>query len=705
MSSWLEGLNPEQQEAVQHVHGPLLILAGAGSGKTTVLIARSGYLIDNQFCKPSQIQVLTFTNKAARELMTRVRSRLGPQAKGLKAGTFHSFGLKFLRRYHDHFGYPSHFGVLDQNDALGLMRELAKSLSIVGRDQFDFEQVYQLVLEYRIFGRAKSVATEEYMSLAEWMHPKYMKALEHLAVVDFEDLILKPIELLKKYPQIQQDLYQETLFWMVDEFQDTNDAQMKLLHHLVNPQAPHLTVVGDDDQAIYGFRGAMVRHILNFPQEFPQARMISLERNYRSTAAILALANRVILENKERHDKILKPESGYQENILPELFVLETEVEEAEWILKEVQSLKKRGVSLSQIAILYRANSQSQLIEAEFKSHQIPYRVTGGISLFDRKEIKDMAAYFKLMIQYHELSCRRIVNMPPRGIGELSLDKILAFMQKKTGKSLSCSFLEGLKSWELAGVEPRVGLAIETFVTLYEQLEILIQEWDQMEEVSSYSELFLSFFRKIGFIEYFLNSSPQRVSSGKVSTEEMTFDKKLTPIHIFLNSLDRYIRKQKIENSQTSLREIIKGYLEFFELKDDGEDRLDSLEQVQMMTLHASKGLEFEHVFLPGLEEDLLPHKVLGLDTHEERRLFYVGITRAKKRLYLSRAQTRKRYGAQRPVAPSRFIQDLPESVLKSYQQGVRPVEAKNLDSVISHFMKSLEQKNLDSKKGKIGLK
>jgi len=687
MSQWLAGLNPEQKQAVLHINGPLLILAGAGSGKTTVLISRSGYLIENHFCKPSEIQVLTFTNKAARELVHRVSSRLGARAKGLNASTFHSFGLKFLRRYHKYFEYPDNFGIIDQNDAFGILRELAKQLSFPGKDKFDFEQVYKLVLEYRIFGRVTSVVTDEYASLAEWIYPKYIKALKHLGVVDFEDLILKPIQILQQFPEVRSQVYESTRFWMVDEFQDTNDLQMKLLHHLVDPSQQNITVVGDDDQAIYGFRGAMVKHILSFPKEFSGCQVIRLERNYRSTPAILDLANYVISQNTERHSKILKSETKCAENLVPEIFVLEDEQSEAEFVVKELNALHKNGVSLNQIAILYRANSQSQLLEAELRQSQIAYKVSGGISLFDRKEIKDMACYLKLMIKYHELSLRRIVNMPPRGIGEMSLDRILAYTEAH-----SVSFLDGLRAWRKTDIDSRVGLSIDSFLSLYDSLSSILDQWDTQDLNTNYSDLFFSFFKKIGFIDHILNFKIQD------NSEDVSFEKRLTPIRIFLDSVDRYIKKQKAQDSACSLKKILQDYLELFELKDDGSDVQGPSQAIQLMTLHASKGLEFDCVFLIGVEEEILPHKVLGLDINEERRLFYVGITRAKKRLFLTRVITRKKYGQQRPVAPSRFIEGLPESLVKFYHHGVRPIDPKKLDSTISEFMKQLEQKAAYSK-------
>lgn len=682
-STWIAGLNPEQAEAVQHVTGPLLILAGAGSGKTTVLISRCGYLIEEHQIPASQIQVLTFTNKAARELKHRVAERLGPRAKALQASTFHSFGLHFLRKYHSYFEYPAHFGIIDQTDALGVMRELAKQVNISSKDKFDFEKIYELVLDYRVFGRPKHVATEEYLTLAEWMFPKYLKALKHLGVVDFEDLILKPTELLRKYSDLKQKTFEQTQFWMVDEFQDTNDVQMQLLHQLVDPTANNLAVVGDDDQAIYGFRGAMVKHILNFPKEFSPCKTIRLERNYRSTSAILALANQVIGQNTERHNKVLKPSREFDQVIIPEIFVLADENQEAEFVVSELQRLKQSNFSWNEMAILYRSNSQGQHFETELKAAQVPYRVSGGISLFDRKEIKDVVAYLRLMFRYHELSLRRIINMPPRGIGETSLDHLLVYMDQQ-----STNFIEALKNWQAAGVDAKVGLCIESFIQLYAELPNLVEK---MAEVGQCSTVLWDYLKKIGYIDYLVSV---KIKDDK---ESVSFEKRLTPIRIFLDSLDRYVQKQKVESDNFSLKSAVMDYLDLFELRTEQDDKAST--EVQLMTLHASKGLEFDAVFLPGIEEDILPHKILGLEIDEERRLFYVGITRARKSLILTRTEQRKRYGALRGVAPSRFLNEIPNDTLKNYSQGVRPIEKSQIETTVQDFLKGLGQKVQQSKK------
>lgn len=682
-TTWIAGLNPEQAQAVQHVEGPLLILAGAGSGKTTVLISRCGYLIEEYQIPASMIQVLTFTNKAAKELKHRVSQRLGPRAKSLQASTFHSFGLQFLRRYHSYFDYPAHFGIIDQSDAFGIMRELAKQVNISTKDKFDFEKIYELVLDFRVYGRPKRVATDEYLTLSEWMYPKYLKALKHLGVVDFEDLILKPTELLKNHSDLKQKVFEQTQFWMVDEFQDTNDVQMQLLHQLVNPQSNNLAVVGDDDQAIYGFRGAMVKHILSFPKEFSPCKTIRLERNYRSTSAILALANQVIGQNTERHRKILVPSREFERIQIPELFVLADEVHEAEFVVSELIRLNQSGVTWKEIAILYRSNSQGQHFETELKSAQVPYRVTGGISLFDRKEIKDVVAYLRLMFRYHELSMRRIINMPPRGIGETSLDHLLKYMEDHT-----VNFLEALKHWQLAGVDSKIGLAIESFKQLYAELPQLLVTMEQSGQCSS---VLWEYFNKIGYIDYLVQVKI------KTDKETISFEKRLTPIRIFLESLDRYIQKQKSEGEAFDFKKAILDYLDLFELRTDQEDK--AFNEVQLMTLHASKGLEFDAVFLPGIEEDIIPHKILGLEIDEERRLFYVGMTRARQYLILTRAEQRKRYGALRAVAPSRFLNEIDESILKTYSQGVRPLAKSQIETTVQDFLKGLSQKVQQGKK------
>jgi DNA helicase-2/ATP-dependent DNA helicase PcrA len=291
------------------------------------------------------------------------------------------------------------------------------------------------------------------------------------------------------------------------------------------------------------------------------------------------------------------------------------------------------------------------------------------------------------MVKYHELSLRRVVNIPARGIGETSLDKILAYSEGQ-----SVTFLEGLRDWQKLDIDSRVGLAIDSFLNLFDSLSSTLDEWDSQDLNVNYSELFFNFFKKIGFIDH--------ITSLKTDgdCENLGFEKRLTPIRIFLDSIDRFVKKEKSENRGRTLKEIIQDYLELFELKDDGSDAQSANPAIQLMTLHASKGLEFDYVFLIGVEEDILPHKVLGLDINEERRLFYVGITRAKKRLFLTRVSNRKRYGQLRPVAPSRFIHELPESLVKCYHHGVRPIDPKKLNTAISDFMKQLEEKAIQCK-------
>ncbi len=681
MSQWLNSLNPEQAKAASHVHGPLLILAGAGSGKTTVLVSRAGYLIEQKFAQPHQLAVLTFTNKAALELKHRVASKLGGgQAKQIQASTSHSFGLKFLRKYHKAFGYPEHFGVVDQSDSIGILRDISKNLSHSSKDKFDFEEVFHLINDLRVYGQLKRASTDEYIEMAHWMLPKYIKALSHLGVVDFEDLILRPTQVLKNNPDIKNRLFEQIQFWMVDEFQDTNDVQMMLLEQLVNPVNQNIAVVGDDDQSIYGFRGAKVKHILDFPKKYNNCHVVRLERNYRSTPAIIELANNVIKDNKDRHAKVLKAENTSYENIIPELFVLEDENKEAEFVLSEIQNLlKSNKAKESEIAILYRANSQANLIETELRGAQIAYKVTGGISLFDRKEIKDAASYLRLMVGYHELSLRRIVNVPHRGIGELSLDKIINWSEQENQE---INFLEGLRQWSLAGVDPKVGLAIEEFLKTYDYLK---QDLKDIFLSGSIADNLFQFFKKIGYIEYLLSAKV------KDSNQELSFEKRLTPLRIFCDSFARHVVKMQNQDPDLPPSLILRTYLEYFELKDNSSD--ESENKVQLMTFHASKGLEYNYVFLLGVEEDLLPHKILGEDINEERRLFYVGLTRAKMHLVMTRCEQRKRHGQLKKVIATRFLNSISGDHLKTYLQGVRPFQKNQIQGQLTDFLKELEKK------------
>ena len=663
MSRWFHGLNPEQAEAVAHCAGPLLILAGAGSGKTTVLVSRTGRLIDEEKIDPARICVLTFTNKSAREMKSRLKSKLGEKALKLWAGTFHSFGLQFLRKHSEIAELPKRFGVLGASDSTAIIKELGQDVNVGGKKDFEWEKVLAKISHWRTYGQSDLETQDEYSDMAEILLPKYIQRLRHLGVVDFDGLLLKPIEILKSSEEIRQGLQEHYQHIMVDEFQDTNEMQMKLIR-LITGAHNNIGVVGDDDQSIYGWRGAQVENILGFPKLYKGCTVVRLETNYRSTPEIIHLANNVITKNKDRHDKVLRPASKSGEK--PELFVYEDEDEECEGVIRDMNTFMRKGQKRSEIAILYRSNGQSALFEAELRKANIPHKVSGGTAFFDRKEAKDLLAYLRCSLRPNEIALRRILNTPPRGIGGVSVEKIEAY-----AKEHGISFYKGICRWREADVIESSGHSIDEFLRIISGLARKVVD---IQDTRSAGDILLAEVEAFGFRDYILKNS----KNGEA------FQKRWRFIEIFCRVLDRFVIKGG--KSQQSLRK----FVDAMELRDS-EDDDEKKDEIQLMTLHASKGLEFPVVFLVGVEEDLLPHRTLGSDISEERRLFYVGLTRAKERLILSRARNRRRFGRLRPIAPSRFVVEIPEKLIATYERGIRPLNEEQVKTELSDLFAQLD--------------
>lgn len=668
MSYWTQGLNPEQAKAVEHNFGPLLILAGAGSGKTTVLVSRTGRLIADKIAPAGEICVLTFTNKSAKELKHRVAAKLGNQGKGLWAGTFHSFGLQILRRFHKQANLSPYFGIVDQSDCNSILKDLLKDAKISSKEGFDVDKLLGMINNIRTGDALTHEAFDEYHEMAEMLAPKFTKRLEMLGVVDFEGLLMQPMKLFRENPEILEKVQNSFSQVMVDEFQDTNKLQMKLIHQLVK-QHQNIAVVGDDDQSIYGWRGAEVKNILDFPREFKKCEVIKLERNYRSSAEILAVANASISKNKNRHGKILRSENLKEEGDLPEVFILEREEDECEFVVSEIQYFLRNGYSLKDFAVLYRSNTQGGLIESSLRRSQIPYAISGGTSIFDRREIKDIMAYLKQSLAPNEVSLRRIINVPSRGIGDVTLEKLTEF-----SKTSRCTFQEACRNWKDAEIPDKTGKSIDE---LFDFIQSFPEKILDFKVGSTPGARMVEVLQEMGYKQHIYDSA----------TDPMGAEKKWMVVEIMGRILDAYLGKRAydIEN--------IKSFIDSMSLRDDvGEDEKD-VNKVQLMTLHASKGLEFPVVILAGVEEDLLPHKNLGSDIDEERRLFYVGLTRAKKRLILSRCRQRKKHGSVKPVSPSRFLLEIPAELYKEYPLGARPVYGQERDDLVSGFLAKLEAK------------
>lgn len=666
---WTQGLNPEQREAVLHTSGPLLILAGAGSGKTTVLVSRTGHLLQTTNVKPSEICVLTFTTKAARELKMRVASRIGPSANGIWTGTFHSFGLQVLRKYHKEAGLPSGFGVIDQGDSHEIIKELMANMRDSARATgYKVDRLLSIINEWRASGRTTPQnEADDYEVMAQVLLPKYLRRLEMLGVADFEGLLLKPVELFKNDPRILEEVRSRFQHVMVDEFQDTNVVQFQLVRALVDRHR-NIAVVGDDDQSIYGWRGACVSNILDFPKYFDGCRVIRLERNYRSTPAILTIANEVIAKNTARHGKVLRPdpEAAYGEK--PEVFVYENDDIEAEEVVNQISYFMNRGYKAGDIAVLYRSNGQGGLIEAQLRRAQIPYSITGGTGFFDRKETKDILAYLRCALNPNEIAFRRIFNVPTRGIGETTVEKIDQFAQ-----SIGFKFHVAARRWKEAGVQDKIGEHIEGLFNILDNLPSELLHGDPERSVG---EALLTKFIRMGYRDYL----------RQTCKDDAALAKRWAVIEIFARVLDGFISRGA--RDEKTLME----FVDAMELRDAGEDPDEESQdsKVQLLTLHACKGLEFPVVIFVGCEEDLIPHRTLGTDIAEERRLFYVGVTRAKERLVLTRARTRKRYGQFVPSAPSRFLLEIPIHLLNSFETGFRPVGESERKSLMEDLFKKL---------------
>ena len=667
MSIWLNGLNSEQCAAVSHNEGPLLILAGAGSGKTTVLVSRTGRLIDERVAQATQIAVLTFTNKSARELKHRVQAKVGDRAKGLWAGTFHSFGLQLLRKNYKKIGLSAHFGVLDQSDSQSIVKELIKDVKNSTKEKFDADKLMNLINLLRAGKKIQVGYLDEYHELALVIAPKYEAKLKTYGVTDFEGLLLEPLKLFKNHPEVLVGLQTHFSQIMVDEFQDTNLEQMNLIKSL-SDQHKNLTVVGDDDQSIYGWRGAEISNILNFPHDYANCKVIKLEQNYRSTSTILDLGNEVISKNKKRHGKILKSTKLDQQSDKPEVFVLDNEDEEADFTVREIQNLVSQNYHYNDIAILYRSNTQGGFIESSLRRAQIPYAISGGTSIFDRKEAKDWLAYIKQSIAPDEVSLRRIINTPPRGIGDQTIEKLAEFAESKND-----DLLTACKYWREAEINEKQG---EVLDSLFAWLWVFPQRiLDDTTLGATYSERFEKLVRESGYRDHL----------AKSSTEGLMFEKKWQVVEIVGRILESFINRRE-PTIQT-----LKDFIDAMMLRDDPNED-DKKNQVQLMTFHASKGLEFPAVMLVGIEEDLIPHKRLGGDLDEERRLFYVGITRAQKKLVMTYCQQRKKMGVIKPVFASRFLREASEALYTQFNHGARPLTGDARESLVSDFLKKLNR-------------
>lgn len=629
----LDSLNKQQKEAVTTVEGPLLVLAGAGSGKTRVLTTRVAYLLEEVGIAPEHILAITFTNKAAKEMKERIISMLGPIGYQIQISTFHSFGLLILRENYEKLGYMKNFTILDSDDTLTVIKKIMKNMGL------DPKEYNPRAIKNKISGAKNELLSPvEYERFAQTdfeekvveIYTRYEQKLKQNDSVDFDDLLLLPITLFRKYPEILKQYQDRFQYILVDEYQDTNEAQYILIK-MISAKYRNICVVGDNDQSIYSFRGANYRNILNFEKDYKNPKVIMLEENYRSTKTILNAANGVIQNNKKRKDKKLWTQN--EEGTKIRYHRALDEKDEANYVMNEILKLFDQHVRPEDIAILYRTNAQSRNMEETLLRENIPYKVVGSFYFYNRKEIKDLIAYLRLIYnQRDDVSLLRIINSPKRGIGAKTIENLT----KKAE-------MEGKSIFEVIDSGKEL-----TFKHMIEDLII-------KEQNLSLTELVEEVLIKSGMKQELVN---EKTMEADIRLENLEEFKTIT-------------RSFEENNGIVSLEE----FLMEISLVADVEEHKNQGQVVTLMTVHSAKGLEFDYVFLIGMEEGLFPHNNSFMDPEEleeERRLCYVAITRAKKSLWLVNARRRTIYGMDSQNPPSRFIDEIDPTYLEKDQEEVK---------------------------------
>ena len=667
----LEGLNPQQSAAVTHAGGPLLVLAGAGSGKTRVLTRRIAYLMARRNVAPYEILAITFTNKAAGEMKERVGELVGSVAKSMWVSTFHSACVRILRQEATRLGYSNTFSIYDSADSQRLITIVAKELNLDPK-RYPARQFQSIISN----AKNELLSPQDYLNAASSQFEQivadvytiYQGRLVRANAMDFDDLILKTVEVLQRFPEAKARFRSRFRHVLVDEYQDTNHAQYVLVKELVGTELEatppaELCVVGDADQSIYGFRGATIRNILQFEMDYPNAKTVLLEQNYRSTQNILNAANAVITKNESRKEKNLWSDAGSGAPLTG--YVAESEHDEANFIADEIRSLQNTGVSTpGETAIFYRTNAQSRVFEEVFMRAALPYKVVGGLRFYERREVKDLLAYLRVLANCEdEISLRRIINMPKRGIGDTSLDYVDQF-----ANSCGISFWQGLlRCNEITSVPARAAQAIGEFTSMISALIVLV------EAKVKPSVIVEAALEQSGLLKELADSTDPQ---DEVRVENL---KELVAVSM---EYEERSFEELGEDEEISLA----GFLEKVSLVADADEIPEGEDHggvVTMMTLHTAKGLEFPTVFLTGMEDGIFPHSRTFDDKdeiEEERRLAYVGLTRARERLYISRAEYRSTWGAPNYNPPSRFLEEIPEDVITWRNQ--------SSDSLISSMTK-----------------
>ena len=630
-------LNPKQREAVEKTEGPLLILAGAGSGKTRVITLRVAYLAYSGV-QPESVLAVTFTNKAANEMKERVASMLSSgRGKSSTISTFHSLCLNILRKEIHHLGYRKNFIIYDSSEQLSLLRNLLSDIRAYDRSfkpDAIMEQIGRIKNEF-----ASSSGTPELEEFTGLVYPRYQEMLKAMNALDFDDLLLLTLQLFREHPSVLQRYQEKFSYMMVDEYQDTNKVQYELIKMLAG-QKRNLCVVGDDDQSIYGWRGANLYNILDFEKDFPGTVIVRLEQNYRSTGNILQAANGVINNNRKRMEKSLW--SAGSKGPLVNVFRAADSEKEARWVSDRIALIRyEKNIAYENFAVLYRANLFSRPFEEALRINRIPYTVVGGTSYFERKEVKDLAAYLKIIANpFDDMSLLRAANAPKRGLGPSTISKFADFEKEKV-----ISLLEAFRrNSEVLGLGKMVSEAVNRFIDLLDRYVILFQTPGAMAKALK------NLAEEVNYKNYIyeLYKTPEAAAQ------------RIENVDGFIQSLSQY--------EETNESPSLPGFLETLALTDLSNEKTEKTFGVTLTSFHSAKGLEFPVVFIAGLEEDILPHKK-SIDTdgdlEEERRLFYVGITRAMKELYLTYTGHRIRYGKTLPSSPSRFLKEIPEDLLK----------------------------------------
>jgi len=652
----LGGLNPQQQKAVIHEGAPLLVVAGAGSGKTRVLTRRISYLMAARGVRPYEILAITFTNKAAGEMKDRVTDLVGPVAKSMWVSTFHSACVRLLRQEIERLGYSSTFSIYDSADSQKLISRVMETLNLDAK-RYPPRQFQSLISnaknELQTPYQYLSAAQNQFETIVADVYTMYEKRLQQANALDFDDLIMKTVQVLQQFPETKARFRSRFRHILVDEYQDTNHAQYMLVKELTGTEGDgyplaELCVVGDADQSIYGFRGATIRNILQFEVDYPNAATVLLEQNYRSTQNILNAANAVITQNESRKEKNLWSDAGSGAPLIG--YVAESEYDEAEFVKGEIRSLQDMGHSNpGDTAVFYRTNAQSRIFEEIFMRAAIPYKVVGGLRFYERKEVKDLLAYLRVLANPNdEVSIRRIINFPKRGIGDRALEEVEIFSQAQ-----GISFWHALlRVSEATSVPNKAAQSIAQFTSMLTALAVLVEAKTKpsviIEAVLEQSGLLTELEASTDPQDEVRVENLKELVSASMEYEERPFE-------------------ELGEDEEISLS----GFLEKVSLVADADEIPDGEDHggvVTLMTLHTAKGLEFPTVFLTGMEDGIFPHaRTLDdpKEIEEERRLAYVGLTRAEKRLYISRAEYRLTFGSPKYNPGSRFLDEIPSELIE----------------------------------------